>query len=392
MKKASPPEQDVRETSAGWLADHWLAWLEDDDDLRQKYRGQIRRGRNLARKGVRDLRILPGVIKGDVLADTGEVHSVTIRMDLIDRPAWEGLLDAVSEEAALASEILQGRVSKRIVEMFEEVSLGLFPFDIRDIKNYCSCSEEGLVCTGSVAVHLHFADVIQADPMKLLQFRGREREHLIRDVRERRNKRNGETEEVAKPTDNEDSLFERGSALAANYWSNGPLPTLHFQIADVGPMAHDALLPTLRALGKAPSDTDVEDLITALEPLVKAARYRIDLLFEAAEREADIDASIADLHAAEIIARAEAAKVEVRVEETAHPVVPDAAEEDESLDDMIVSAASQRGSLTTQFVAEALDVHQKDAREYLQYLVSQGRLMVSGKGRGTRYLPVAEGS
>jgi uncharacterized Zn finger protein len=401
-KETAPPAANPAQ---GFIADRWLAWIDDDPTLKTAYGKRLRRGKILAttRRNTRtdpitNLTVSAGVITAVVQGDGEEPHDVRIRMDLIDGPVWEGVLDATSEEAALRSEILGGRLSKRIIEMFDDIGDSLFPFDIKDLKNYCKCQEEGFVCTGAVAVHFRFAELIQADPMKLLHFRGRDRDALAHGIRERRARHQGEGETAAPAIDAEDALFERGSNLTRDFWGGVPLPTLQFQMADIGPLQRESMMPTLRALGRGPNGSHAEPLIIALEPMIKAARYRIDQQLEAAEREHELDLPEVEMpipvepapaptptNAAPSTKRTKRVQP---VEATPAPAPPQPPQEDESLDDMIVEAARKRGALTTQFVAEALDIEQKDAREYLQYLVSQGRLVVSGKGRGTRYLPL----
>ncbi|HRE91433.1 MAG TPA: hypothetical protein PK095_20110, partial [Myxococcota bacterium] len=167
----------------GWIYDRWTAPLYDLAELRQ----QVRRGKILARKGnVRDLQIRAGLLSAEVISDSGESHAVKIRMDIIDQPTWVSVVEAISSEAALAADLIRGRLSERLAEIFEEAGHDLFPFDLRDVSSYCSCREDAKVCTGAVATHLHFAEVIQADPMKLLAFRGRDRSWLEDEVRERR--------------------------------------------------------------------------------------------------------------------------------------------------------------------------------------------------------------
>ena len=58
-----------------------------------------------------------------------------------------------------------------------------------------------------------------------------------------------------------------------------------------------------------------------------------------------------------------------------------------SMDDVLVAAAYQHGSLTTTFVSDALGVSQGEARRYLRWLVEEGRLVQVGRARGTRYVP-----
>lgn len=66
--------------------------------------------------------------------------------------------------------------------------------------------------------------------------------------------------------------------------------------------------------------------------------------------------------------------------------------EPESLDDILVAAAKKHGFLKTGRVTEALGITRERAREYLQWLVEEGRLRVKGSYRWTKYLPADGGS
>jgi len=373
MKPANPIElAEIDEDN--WISERWLSWIFEDRDLVKRHGSQIRRGRNLARKGVRDFELHNGLFKAEVTSDTGEIHSVTVRMDMIDGPTWAGVLDALSDSAIYVAEVLQGRLSEPVAEMFEEVSLGLFPFDAQDLKNYCSCSEEGLICMGVVAAHIHFAEIIQVAPLNLFQFRGRDRDRIVREIRERRRLSEPKAKSSARVKPAADVLFEDATAILSSYWSAGSMPAMHFDFDVAGSATGlSNALPVVRALDAVQPKSPSDDVAQILAPLVRAAVYRLELFLDRVDLEFEPEM---DLNQAMALA-----------EPSPEDAEADKPSDEDSLDEMIVNAAKKRGTLTTQFVANALGIPQKEARDYLQYLVSSGRLTVSGKGRGTRYIP-----
>jgi len=345
-----------------WILDRWLAPISDVHELRH----QVRRGKIAARKGwVRDLTIRPGLITAEVSSDSGETHSVKIRMDVIDGPTWVAVVEAISDEAALLADLLRGRLSERLAEIFEEAGHDLFPFDLRDVSNYCSCREDAVVCTGAVATHIHFAEVIQADPMKLLHFRGKEKDWLVDEVRGKRGgvlqtaTRAPTTGSQARPAAARDEAYEKASdALREGFWQRVELPPLQFSV-DAEELAPGDALPVVRALGPGPGNAAPEEVIHGLVPLLRTGRIRVEQILNRAETES----------------------------EAPMPEEVEAPPPSESIDDMIVGAALKKGQLTTGFVAQALGLSAREARELLQELVAHGRLKVIGKARGTRYLP-----
>lgn len=354
----------------GWIYDRWTAPLYDLAELRQ----QVRRGKILARKGnVRELQIRPGLLSAEVISDSGESHAVKIRMDIIDQPTWVSVVEAISGEAALAADLIRGRLSERLAEIFEEAGHDLFPFDLRDVSSYCSCREDAKVCTGAVATHLHFAEVIQADPMKLLAFRGRDKTWLEDEVRERRGGaavaapnqagKPGKPLKNGKPGKGEtkgevNESLAPASSLKDGFWERGAVPTIAFMLEHAHYEAEESF-PVVRALGPGPGDLSPSELADALTPLLRVSRHRIEHILDRAEHESE-----------------------------APPPPVEAAPESEPLDDLLIAAARRQGQLTTGMVAQALGVSAREAREYLQYLVNAGKLKVVGKARGTRYLPL----
>lgn len=346
--------------SETWILDRWLAPVCDLPELRH----QVRRGKILARKSVRDLTIRPGLVTAEVLSESGESHSVKVRMDIIDGPTWVAVVEAISDEAALLADLLRGRLSMRLAEIFEEAGHDLFPFDLRDVSNYCSCREDAPVCTGAVATHMHFAEVIQADPMKLLQFRGKDKEWLVDEVRGKRGgvlqtSARGATSPGARPLAVREEQFEKaGDALREGFWQKSDLPAMTFSIS-AAELAQADVLPVVRSLGPGPGDTMPDEVIAALAPLLRTGRLRVEQILNRVENESD-------------------------------QPIPDEVEplpQLESLDDLVIAAARKKGQLTSGFVAKALGLSAREARELLQELVAAGRLKVIGKARGTRYLP-----
>lgn len=368
-----PGERPETTGEDAWIYDRWTAPLYDMAELRQ----QVRRGKILARKGnVRDLQIRAGLLSAEVISDSGESHAVKIRMDIIDQPTWVSVVEAISGEAALAADLIRGRLSERLAEIFEEAGHDLFPFDLRDVSSYCSCREDAKVCTGAVATHLHFAEVIQADPMKLLAFRGRDKAWLEDEVRERRGgaavvspNQAGKSGKPGKPVKNgkpgkgetksdaNESLVP-ASSLKDGFWERGAVPAIAFMLEHAHYEAEESF-PVVRALGPGPGDLSPSELADALTPLLRISRHRIEHILDRAEHESE-----------------------------APPPPVEAVPETEPLDELLIAAARRQGQLTTGMVAQALGVSAREAREYLQYLVTAGKLKVVGKARGTRYLPL----
>ncbi len=336
--------------SGEWLKDRWLQPFLDASDLRIA----VRRGRVINRKGwVRDVKVANGIFTAEVNSDAGVVHHVKVRMDVVDGDVWGDVVAIASDEAALSGDLLNGAVTNRVASLFEECGQDLFPFDLRDLTIFCSCSHSGAgCCQHAVAASFKFAELISVDGTLLLQLRGRAHDELTADLRAQRT---GASIEEEPP---EEDLGVRGpEELLEGFWVNGVMPNLVFKVIRA---KEGELLPIVRALGAAPNGSTSNEVANTLTPLVRLGLQRLDAIAE----------------------RADVVALEAP---SPPPKDPNAAP---SLDDMLIDAARARGELTSAFVADALGVNQRDARKYLQWLVEEGRLRITGRARGTRYLPV----
>ncbi len=70
----------------------------------------------------------------------------------------------------------------------------------------------------------------------------------------------------------------------------------------------------------------------------------------------------------------------------AEPIEDTSDADGESLDDILVAAATEHGELSAAQVAEAMGITTRKARQYLRWLVEEGRLKTVGRTKATRYL------
>lgn len=349
-----------------WWSKRWLEPITSQRDLRMR----LRKGRVAARRGrVEELTVRPGLVTATVNRETGDSGSVKMRMSPISDDEWDRVIERLSSEASHAALLLAGRISEETVELMEEEGAELFPFDLNDLSYFCTCEDErASLCVHQVAVHYALADAIEADPFVLLEFRGRSRDQLM-DALHRA--RPGVMQEGAEPSaerraDDEHEGTEPAEALASGYWEGERIPRLAFHLDGAGAENEDAL-PVVRALGPGPAETPPEVIAHALAPIVRLAARR---------------------HVANIVEQVNEEEAAAMSEDTE----TDSTEETESLDDVLVAAAHEHGSLTSSYVAQALGVSVQEARRYLQWLVEEGRLQVKGRTRGTRYVPPEQAS
>ena len=339
-------------STSEWLADCWIDFITEAAELRT----QLRRGKVLIRRDrVGQLHVRPGLITAEVKLDNGTVVTVRIRQPVISDKMWKDVLVALARNAGFAAELLQGHLSPGMMEVFLERGVDLYPFDLNDVQNYCSCGS-GPACVHAVATHLAFSNSIASAPSLLFTFRGLPQQQLVKVVRKVRSiKRGPKKPKTVKST----SGIEDAAQITTDYWARGAMPSLHFHYDRDEP---DVTLHVVRALGAAPGNVHGDAIADVLEPILRVARTRIARLTDA----------VADLHPGEPEGKR----------------ISKAAPRDDRLDDLLVEAAMKRGELTPEFVSEALDVPVDHALQLLGWLVDEGRLSRDGGPQSSRFLPL----
>ncbi len=162
----------------GWLAERWLAILDDFDASSQ---ARIARGRGLARSGrVRDLWFSPGLANAEVVER--EERHISLRVRVFDESAWKRAVNLLRERLDFVAALLEGELPEELVETFEKAKLPLIP-SADEFDGDCDCGDYALPCAHMAAVHVLLADALDGDPFLLLTLRGRPREQVLAALR-----------------------------------------------------------------------------------------------------------------------------------------------------------------------------------------------------------------
>ena len=223
--------------------------------------GRLTRGRTYARQGqVIDLGIGSGLVVARVQGSRRTPYGVQISMPAVSDARWDAIIETLAGQAGYAARLLAGELPHEIEDVFAEVGVALFPEWGSHLVANCTCPDWATPCKHAAAVCYLIAEAFDDDPFLLLAFRGREREALLADLRERRGGKSGEaaaesptsTEAEIPPPPLSEHLFD--------FWKAGPaLADVHClpRAAEV-PEAVLRLLPrgTLVVRGR-----DVADLL-----------------------------------------------------------------------------------------------------------------------------------
>jgi hypothetical protein len=213
--------------------------------------GRLARGRTYARRGQTvSLEVDAGAATARVQGSAARPYRVRIGVATLGKAQWAAVLDALAADASLAAALLAGELPREVEETFAGQGVALLPSGPGDLTMDCTCPDATVPCKHLAAVFYLLAERFDADPFALLALRGRDRETVLDELRDRRTRTPD-----APPLPLDPREFYGGTGLP-------DLP--------VGPQTPpDALLDQVPALPLAVRGLDVGEL---LRPLYRALR------------------------------------------------------------------------------------------------------------------------
>ena len=142
----SPVVIEGRAIATTFWGKAWCDNLESYSD----YENRLPRGRTYVRNGsVVDLQIGPG--KVTALVSGSELYTVSITIEPLPDKAWASIKSRCAGQVGSLVELLQGKLSKSVIEIVTAHEGGLFPKP-REIKKSCSCPDSAGLCKHLAAV------------------------------------------------------------------------------------------------------------------------------------------------------------------------------------------------------------------------------------------------
>jgi uncharacterized Zn finger protein len=144
--KVSPIAIEGRVIAQTFWGKAWCENLESYSD----FANRLPRGRTYVRNGsVVHLEILRGKISA--LVSGSELYSVEITISSLAQPHWKQVKSKCSGQIGSLVELLQGRLSRSVMDIVTERGGGLFPKP-GEIKMKCSCPDSAGMCKHVAAV------------------------------------------------------------------------------------------------------------------------------------------------------------------------------------------------------------------------------------------------
>jgi len=229
--------------------------------------GRLGRGRTYARQGqVIDLGIGSGLVVAQVQGTRRAPYGVQISMPAVSDARWGAIIETLAGQAGYAARLLAGELPHEIEDVFAEAGVALFPERGSHLIANCTCPDWATPCKHAAAVCYLIAEAFDDDPFLLLAFRGRERDALLAELRERRG---GKGDAAAESPSSSEAAVPTSplSSHLSDFWKAGP------ELADVHclPRATEVPEAVLRLLPRGTLVVRGRDVVDLLE----AAYFRL---------------------------------------------------------------------------------------------------------------------
>ncbi len=177
LRRTGPPAEPVTIAGRVIAMTFWgNAWCDNIESYRD-YESRLPRGRTYVRNGsVVDLQITSGRITAFVSGS--ELYTVAITIKETARPQWQAICADCTGSIDSLVELLQGRLSKSVMERLCRQEAGLFPRP-SDIRFSCSCPDHASMCKHVAAVLYGVGARLDHKPELLFRLRAVDENDLV---------------------------------------------------------------------------------------------------------------------------------------------------------------------------------------------------------------------
>ena len=177
LRKKGADIQPVRLTGRKIAGTFWgEAWCEHLESF-SDYENRLPRGRTYVRNGsVCHLAIAKGKIEAKVSGSS--MYTVKIDIGTLPPAKWKSLKARCAGQVGSLLELLQGKLSDRVMTIVTDRDEGLFPSP-KEIKLSCSCPDWATMCKHVAAVLYGVGARLDTKPELLFVLRGVDHQELI---------------------------------------------------------------------------------------------------------------------------------------------------------------------------------------------------------------------
>jgi uncharacterized Zn finger protein len=172
-QSVAPVHIEGRTIASTFWGQAWCTNLEGYSD----FENRLPRGRTYVRNGsVVDLKIAKGRI--EALVSGSELYEVQIEITALPQQNWRALKVQCTGKIGSLVELLQGKLSKAVMEKVTDRQEGLFPKP-KEIKMRCSCPDYAGMCKHVAAAMYGVGNRLDSSPELLFVLRGVDHRELI---------------------------------------------------------------------------------------------------------------------------------------------------------------------------------------------------------------------
>ncbi|WP_328649571.1 hypothetical protein OHS58_21305 [Amycolatopsis sp. NBC_00348] len=189
----------------------------------------------------------------------GRAYQVRIGLTAFGKADWAAITHALAAKASATVLLLSGELPRDVEQIFTAVRLPLFPSSAREVSLDCTCPDAEVPCGHLNAVFAALVARVADDPFTVLALRGRNRETLLEELKNRLI-----SAEPLDPDDRSPALTE----VMSTFFAGGQAPGL----AAAAPL-HGPRTPVDALLDQAPPFTITaggEDVTELLRPAYRA--------------------------------------------------------------------------------------------------------------------------
>ncbi|MEA5367390.1 hypothetical protein VA596_48220 [Amycolatopsis sp., V23-08] len=196
-----------------------------------------------------------GAGRVDAEVRDGRPYQVRLGLTAFGKADWAAITQALAAKASLTVQLLRGELPRDVEQIFKALRLPLFPSSAREVSLDCTCPDAEVPCGHLNAVFSALVARVGDDPFTVLALRGRDRETLLEELKNRLIS--------AEPADPE---FPALTEVMDTFFDSAPAPGLN-GAAPLHGAPSDALLDQAPPFPITAGGEDVTDL---LRPVYRA--------------------------------------------------------------------------------------------------------------------------
>lgn len=179
-KKAGAGQLPIEPSRGAVAKTFWgKAWCENLERY-SDYANRLPRGRSYVRNGsVIDLQLDGRTVSAQVMGSS--LYRVEVKIKVVPAAQWERIATDCSGAIDTLVELLQGKLSRAVMERISKPGEGLFPAP-REIEFQCSCPDWASMCKHVAAVLYGVGNRLDTRPELLFALRGVDAADLIADA------------------------------------------------------------------------------------------------------------------------------------------------------------------------------------------------------------------